>query len=144
MMTKTFAVGSEAFRAYKEAAAKEASSGGWMTSKFESLVITPTINLIAQEIKAIQALVKENREEKNSYLYATLAMAAILPTIILLLVVILFINSRIVRKMRSGLEEANDSITNMQGALIRNQAQAPPRPGGVAPPDVVQPAPINM
>ena len=77
VMAKTFAIGGEAFKAYKDAAAKEASSGGWMTDKFEKLVFTPTVNILAQEIKSLEALVKANNEEKTSYLYATLSLSLI-------------------------------------------------------------------
>ena len=144
MMAKTFAIGGEAFKAYKDAAAKEASSGGWMADKFEQLVFTPTVNLLAQEIKSLESRVKANNEEKTSYLYATLSMAAILPTLILLLVVMLVSNSWIVREMKTGLNVANETITDIQGAMIKNQAQGPVRAGGAAAAKIIQPPPINM
>ena len=107
----------------------------------------PTINLLAQELKALENRVNANQDEKTSYLYATLSMAAVLPTLVLLLVVLLVSNSRVVRKLKSGLDIANETINDLQGALIKTQAQGPAagaRAGGAAAAEIIQPPPINM
>ena len=103
-------MGKDTFEAYRVAAQKEASSGGWLTSKFVDLLFLPTISLLSNQVKDLETKINKQHKEKDDFMVAIISLAAVVPTILVTLILLCLVNSKRTNRLRGTLIEQNRSI----------------------------------
>ena len=116
-------MGSVSFKNLREAASKEAASGGYLTDKFLDLIYYPHLLTIEGEIADLNQTITREMEERGKTLLALLILASAFPLLALLLAGLqLYIWVRI-RKMKELLAELeNGAAAGVNGGKgIRSQ-----------------------
>ena len=124
-------MGRDTFEAYRSAAQKEASSGGWLTTKFIDLMYLPTIALLTNQIREIEVKMSHQHKERDDFFVTIVCLAAAVPTIMVTLILMCLINLKRVSRIRGNLLEQNRSIevlsaatANRCGPTVRGAGQA--------------------
>ena len=125
----------DTFDAYRLAAQKESSSGGWLTSKFVDLMYLPTINLLTNQIRNLEEKMRNQHDERDDYFVIIVCLTAAVPTLLVSLCLVCLINFRRVSRIRENLFEHGRSIEILStaaasrcGPAVRGAGQA--QPGG--------------
>ena len=95
---------------FKAAAKKESTEGRWLTANFIDLLFTPTISLLTNQIRDLNLKLQNQSQTKDSFRTAIISLAAIVQTLILLLVILCFINGRRTQLVKRDLRKADRSI----------------------------------
>ena len=72
-------MGRDTFEAYRLAAQKEASSGGWLTSKFIDLLFLPTISLLMNQLRELETKINNQHKERDNFLWQSSALLLLCP-----------------------------------------------------------------
>ena len=109
-------MGRDTFDAYRLAAQKESSSGGWLTSKFIDLMYLPTIALLTNQIRDIEVKMSHQHEERDDFFVIIVCLAAAVPTLMVTLFLMCMINFKRVSRIRENLFEQGRSIEILSSA----------------------------
>ena len=135
-LNKVLGMSMESFDAYRTAAQKESSSGGWLTDKFIDLLYVPTVNLLMNKIRTLEDKVEKQTDEREDHLVAIICLTAVVPTLMVLLFLVCLINVRRVNRVRENLFEQGRAVELLStaatggrcGPAVRGAGQG--QPGG--------------
>ena len=131
-------MGKESYEAFRLAASKESTEGKWLTSSFIDILFTPTIAMLTAQLRDIHMKLQNQSKSKDDFVVIAISLAAVVPTIMLLLILLCFINGRRTQKIKGGLRDTNRSLELIRGATSVRRARAsgrrahspPPAPAG--------------
>ena len=101
---------------FKEAAKKESTEGRWLTANFIDLLFTPTISLLTNQIRDLNLKLQNQSQTKDSFRTIIISLAAIVPSLTLLLVFLCFINGRRTQLVRRDLRKTDRSVELLRSA----------------------------
>ena len=127
-------MGKESYEAFRLAASKESTEGKWLTSSFGDLLFTPTIVMLTAQLRDIHMKLQNQSKSKDDFVVVAISLAAVVPTIMLLLILLCFINIRRTQKIKGSLRDTNRSLELIRAATLVGRARASGRRAHSPPP----------
>ena len=104
------------YEEYKEAAKKEATEGRWLTANFIDLLFTPTISLLTNQIKDLNIKLQNQAQTKDNFRTIIFGLAGVVPSLILVLVMLCFLNGRRIQLVKRDLRKTDRSVELLRSA----------------------------
>ena len=104
------------YEQYKEAAKIESTEGKWLTANFIDLLFTPTVSLLTNQIKDLNIKLENISQTKDYFRTIIFSIVGIVPSLILFLVMLCFLNGRRIQLVKRDLRKTDRSVELLRSA----------------------------
>ena len=104
------------YEQYKEAAKIESTEGKWLTANFIDLLFTPTVSLLTNQIKDLNSKLENISQTKDYFRTILFSIIGIVPSLVLVLVMICFLNGRRIQLVQRNLRKTDRSLELLRSA----------------------------